>query len=75
MHATSSTKPEAVEQNVSFQIADGNKRQDCVLKTKFSTQLQANRYLMTNWLTIERLARDAMTAGNIKDGQVRLAML
>jgi hypothetical protein len=61
-------------QSVSFQIADGNKRQDCVLKTKFPTQLQANKYLMTNWPTIERLARDAMTAGNIKDGRVRLVV-
>jgi hypothetical protein len=75
MHATSSTTPEAAEQNVSFQIADGNRRQDCVLKTKFSTQIQANRYLMTNWPTIERLARDAMTTGNIKNGRVRLVML
>lgn len=72
MHAT---KSEAVEQSVSFQIADGNKRQECVLKTKFPTQIQANKYLMTNWPTIERLARDAMTTGNIKDGQVRLVML
>lgn len=72
MHAT---KPEAVEQSVSFQIADGNKRQECVLKTKFPTQIQANRYLMTNWPTIERLARDAMTTGNIKNGHVRLVML
>jgi hypothetical protein len=61
-------------QSVSFQIADGNKRQDCVLKTKFPTQLQANKYLMTNWPTIERLARDAMTAGNIKNGRVRLVV-
>jgi hypothetical protein len=75
MHAISSTTPEAVEQIVSFQIADGNKRQDCVLKTKFPTQLQANKYLMINWPTIERLARDAMTTGKIKHGQVRLVVL
>jgi hypothetical protein len=62
-------------QSVSFQIADGNKRQECVLKTKFPTRLQASKYLMANWPRIERLARDAMTAGNIKDGRVRLMML
>jgi hypothetical protein len=62
-------------QSVSFQIADGNKRQECVLKTKFLTRHQASKYLMANWPTIERLARDAMTAGNIKDGRVRLMML
>ena len=75
MHISSPNKQETVEQIVTFQIADGNKRQDCVLKTKFPTQLQANKYLMTNWLTIERLARDAITTGNVKDGQVRLVML
>ncbi len=62
-------------QSVSFQIADGNKRQDCVLKTKFPTKIEANKYLHTHWPTIERLARVAMTTGNINDGQVRLVML
>lgn len=62
-------------QSVSFQIADGTKRQDCVLKTKFPTKEQARKYLLSNWPTIERMARDALTAGNIKDGQVRLMML
>ncbi len=75
MHISSPTKQESGEHSVSFQIADGNKRQDCVLKTKFPTQLQANKYLMTNWPTIERLARDAMTTGKVKEGQVRLDML
>lgn len=62
-------------QSVSFQIADGNKRQDCVLKTKFPTKEQAKKYLLSNWPTIERVARDAVATGHIKNGQVRLAML
>jgi hypothetical protein len=62
-------------QSVSFQIADGNKRQDCVLKTKFPTKIEASKYLHTHWPKIERLARDAIITGDIKDGQVRLVML
>lgn len=60
---------------VSFQISHGTKRQDCILKTKFPTKDQAKKYLLSNWPTIERLARDAAATGTLKDGQVRLVML
>ena len=61
--------------SVSFQIAHGTERHDCILKTKFPTKEQAKKYLLSNWPTIERLARDAVATGHVKDGQVRLVML
>ena len=60
---------------VSFQIAHGADRHDCILKTKFPTKEPAKRYLLSNWPTIERLARDAVAAGHKKGGHVRLTML
>ena len=36
-------------QTVSFQIANGNARQGCILQTRFPTKLQAQKYLLTNW--------------------------
>lgn len=61
--------------SVSFQIADGTERHDCVLKTKFPTKEQAKKYLLSNWPMIERLARNAIAAGHTKDGQVQLVMM
>ncbi len=46
-------------QTVSFQIANGNARQGCTLQTRFPTKLQAQKYLLTNWPIIEKMARDA----------------
>ncbi|HEY8670007.1 MAG TPA: hypothetical protein VIL63_04135 [Terriglobales bacterium] len=55
------TKSELKEgQTVFFQIANGTARQDCSLKTKFPTQLQASRYLRQNWSRIEQMARDCL---------------
>ena len=62
-------------QAVSFQIANGNARQGCILQTKFPTQVQAQKYLLTNWPTIERMARRALAAGSLEDGQIKLAMV
>ncbi|MGA9090084.1 MAG: hypothetical protein WB420_13355 [Bradyrhizobium sp.] len=62
-------------QTVSFQIANGNARQGCVLQTKFPTKLQAQKYLMTNWPVIERMARNALAAGTFEDGQIKLVMI
>jgi hypothetical protein len=61
-------------QTVSFQIANGNARQDCILQTTFPTKVQAQKYLLANWPTIERMARDALAAGAVEDRQVRLTM-
>ena len=61
-------------QTVSFQIANGNARQDCMLQTTFPTKVQAQKYLLANWPTIERMARDALTAGAVEDGQIKLVM-
>jgi hypothetical protein len=71
------TKQEITEgpQKISFQIANGNARQRCILQTKFATQVQAQRYLLTNWPTIEKMARDALATGSIEDGQIKLAMI
>jgi hypothetical protein len=70
------TEQEASEgfQSVSFQIANGNARQDCMLQTTFPTKVQAQKYLLANWPTIERMARDALAAGAIENGQVKLMM-
>lgn len=61
-------------QAVSFQIANGNARQDCTLQTTFPTKAQAQKYLLANWPAIEREARKALVAGAIEDGQIKLSM-
>ncbi len=62
-------------QAVSFQIANGNVRQGCILQTRFPTQVQAQKYLLTNWPTIERMARKALATGSLEDGQIKLVMV
>jgi hypothetical protein len=62
-------------QTVSFQIANGNARQTCSLKTKFPTQEQAKKYLLVNWPTVEKMARDVLATGSFEDGQIKLVML
>ena len=71
------TEQEIMEgaQSVSFQIANGNARQGCILQTRFSTKLQAQKYLLTNWPVIERMARNALAAGAFEDGQIKLVMV
>ncbi len=61
-------------QSVSFQIANGNGRQRCILQTALPTKMQAQKYLLTNWLTVEKMARDAIAAGSIEDGEIKLVM-
>jgi hypothetical protein len=61
-------------QAVSFQIANGNMRQRCVLQTRLPTRAEAQKYLLTNWLIIEKMARDALAAGTIEDGEIKLVM-
>jgi hypothetical protein len=61
-------------QAVSFQIANGNARQGCILQTKFPTQVEARRYLISNWPTIEKMARDVLAGGRFDGGQVKLVM-
>ncbi|HEX9274727.1 MAG TPA: hypothetical protein VGA01_21220 [Candidatus Binatia bacterium] len=62
-------------QTVSFQIANGNARQSCILQTKFPTKVQAQKYLLSNWLAIEKMARDALAAGTFEDGKIKLVMI
>ena len=62
-------------QTVFFQIANGNARQACSVKTKFPTQQQASRYLHQNWNTIEKMARDCLARGNVENGRIKLVML
>jgi hypothetical protein len=61
-------------QTVSFQIANGNARQSCILQTKLPTKAQAQKYLLTNWPIIEKMARDALATGTLEDGQIKLVM-
>ena len=62
-------------QTVLFQIADGNARQACSLKTKFLTQHQASRYLRQNWNRIEKMARDCLARECFEDGRINLVMI
>ena len=59
-------------QAVSFQIAHGNMRQGCILQTTFPTQIEARKYLASNWPAIEKMARSALAAGNLEGGQIKL---
>jgi len=70
------TEREIIEgpQAVVFQIANGNARQNCILQTAFSTKAQAQKHLLSNWPTVERMARDAIEAGAIEDGQIKLIL-
>jgi len=71
------TEQEIIEgpQAVSFLIANGNVRQRCILQTDLPTKLLAQKYLLTNWLVIERMARAALATGNLEDGQIKLGMI
>lgn len=62
-------------QSVTFQIANGNMRQRCVLQTRLPTKVQAQKYLLTNWLIIEKMARDELAAGTMEDGEIKLVMI
>jgi len=62
-------------QAVSFQIANGNARQRCVLQTRLPTKAEAQKYLLVNWSIIEKMARDALAAGAIDDGEIKLVMV
>ena len=59
-------------QAVTFQIANGNTRQRCILQTEFPTKALAQKYLLTNWPAIERMAREALATGILEDGQIKL---
>jgi hypothetical protein len=61
-------------QAVSFQIANGNVRQRCILQTQLPTKLQAHKYLLTNWTTVEKMAREALATGSFEDGEIKLAL-
>ena len=71
------TEQEIIEgpQAVSFQIANGNARQSCILQTEFPTKALAQKYLLANWPAIERMAREALATGILDDGQIKLAMV
>jgi hypothetical protein len=68
------TEQEIIEgpQAVSFQIANGNARQSCILQTELPTKALAQKYLLTNWPAIERMAREALATGILEDGQIKL---
>jgi hypothetical protein len=56
-------------------IAIGNERQRCILQTKLPTKVQAQKYLLTNWPIIEKMARDALETGTFEDGEIKLVMI
>jgi hypothetical protein len=62
-------------QTVFFEIANGNARQACSLKTKFPTQQQASRYLRQNWNNIEKMAHDCLVSRTFENGRIELVML
>ena len=59
--AAKPTEQEILEgpQAVSFQIANGNVRQCCILQTEQPTKALAQKYLLANWSVIENGARRA----------------
>jgi hypothetical protein len=65
-------KFEQEHQTVLFEIANGNARQACSLKTKFH---QASRYLRQNWNRIEQMARDSLARDCFEDGRINLVMI
>src|SRR5437016_13738051 len=71
--AAKPTEQEIIEgpQAVSFQIANGNVRQRCILQTELPTKALAQKYLLANWSVIEKMARDALAAGNLEDDQIK----
>jgi hypothetical protein len=75
MRIGATPKPERGPQTVLFEIANGNARQACSLKTKFPTQHQASRYLRQNWNTIEQMARDCLARECMEDGRINLVMI
>ena len=74
--AAKPTEQEILEgpQAVSFQIANGNARQRCILQTELPTQALAQKYLLANWPVVEKMARAALEAGSVEDGQIKLVM-
>ena len=68
-------KLEQGQQTVLFEIANGNARQACSLKTKFLTQHRASRYLRQNWNRIEQMARDCLARECFEDGRINLVMI
>jgi hypothetical protein len=62
-------------QSVSFQIANGNPRQGCLLQTTFATKAEAHKHLLANWPTFEKMARDALKTKPIEGGQLKLMMI
>ena len=74
--AAKPTEPEIIEgpQAVSFQIANGNARQRCILQTELPTQALAQKYLLANWPVVEKMARAALEAGSVEGGQIKLVM-
>jgi len=70
------TEQEIIEgpQAVSFLIANGNARQSCILQTELPTKALAQKYLLTNWPAIERMAREALATGTLEDGQIKLVL-
>jgi hypothetical protein len=62
-------------QAVSFQIANGNARQSCLLQTNLPTKVQAHKYFLANWPAVEKMARDALATGAVEDGQIKLIMV
>ena len=77
MRKRSPTETETLKgnQTVFFQIASGNRRQACSVKTKFLTQQQASRYLRQNWTKIEQMARDCLAKGSLEEGRINLIMV
>ena len=74
--AAKPTEQEIIEgpQAVSFLIANGNARQRCILQTELPTQALAQKYLLANWPVVEKMARAALEAGSVEDGQIKLIM-
>ena len=75
--AAKPTEQEIIEgpQAVSFQIANGNARQRCILQTESSDQGAGPEVSSDQLAAIERMARERSATGILEDGQIKLVVV
>jgi len=55
-----------------FEISNGEARQACSIEVSQQDEALALAFFHTNWPIIGKMAREAMTAGKLENGEVRL---
>ena len=57
---------------ISFEISNGEARQACSIRVIQQDEALALAFFHTNWPVIGKMAREALDAGDIENGEVRL---